>query len=273
MKKLFKWPGGKTKELKNITARMPREFNRCVEPFAGSAALSFYLEKPAIINDLDWQIINFYQCLADDWQTLKDKVEEARVLPCLRSDDPFRASTRTLEDAYYDARVRLNSWQLCDDNKMQLAADFYVVRALAFSGMVRYAKDGKFNVPFGWYKSFGNKIDEKSSNLVKTWQMTNSSYESICNSVEANDFIFLDPPYRSRAGYSEGNWTDADHKKFIEWMKGLQNPWMLVHTYDEFYVDDLQSFRIEIIDHQYSQNFKGRDNANSKVQHIYVRNY
>ena len=45
MKKLFKWPGGKKQETKRIVELLPQTIDTVVEPFAGSAAIAFHLEK------------------------------------------------------------------------------------------------------------------------------------------------------------------------------------------------------------------------------------
>jgi len=275
MKKLFKWPGGKSKEIKQIMALMPVEYDRVVEPFAGSAALSFYLEKPAIIFDLDTQVTNFYACLKADWQRLANLIEVERVCPYMLRDDPGRASTRTLEDAYYAARVRLKSAQTLNLSgaDFQAASDFYVTRALSFSGMLRNSPKGGSNVPYGWYKAFKNNLNVQVSALLGTWQICNGSYTQVSAHLNRSDFVFLDPPYRNRAGYQTPDWTDDDHKAFIKWTKALECKWLIVHTEDDLYREEFRDYKTVTKSHMYSQNFKGRANSGSKVEHIYIRNY
>ena len=275
MKKLFKWPGGKSSEIKHIMALMPVEYDRVVEPFAGSAALSFYLEKPAIINDLDTQVTNFYACLQKDWQKLHDLIEHDRVCPFMLNSDPSRSSTRTLEDAYYAARSRLNATKSLNISSLdfQAASDFYVTRALSFSGMIRNSPKGGSNVPYGWYKNFKNSLNVKVNNLAGSWQILNGSYADVTKHLNESDFVFLDPPYRSRAGYQTPDWSDDDHKKFIDWVKTLHCKWMIVHTEDDLYREELSNYKFVTRSHMYSQNFMGRNNSGSKVDHIYVLNY
>jgi DNA adenine methylase len=272
MQKLFKWPGSKKKELKKIVQLLPSEFNKIVEPFAGSAALSFHLEKSAIILDADWQVINFYKCFQKNWQQLYSLIENERKMPFMLSDDPCRSSTKTLEDAYYNARERLNAKKY-DELDFQSASDFYITRCLAFSGMLRTSSKGNNNVPYGWYQSFKNVLSSKHDDLMKEWRIECGDYKQVLKHVAEDDFVFLDPPYRNRAGYQVKNWGDEEHAEFIEWMKNLKQKWLLIHTIDEMYLDELKDFRIETFSHSYSQNFKGRNNSNSKVEHIYVMNF
>jgi DNA adenine methylase len=78
---LIKWPGGKSRELKIIKRFMTQlNFNsnrdKYFSPFVGGGALFFDLQpKYAFLNDLDKELINFYNCvkIQDDefFQTLK----------------------------------------------------------------------------------------------------------------------------------------------------------------------------------------------------------
>jgi DNA adenine methylase len=275
MKKLFKWPGGKSSEIKQITALMPTSYDRIVEPFAGSAALSFHLERPAIINDLDAQVMNFYACLQKDWQQLHSLIEQDRKCPYMLNSDPARDTTRSLEDAYYAARTRLNSAKSLSLSSLdfQSASDFYVTRALSFSGMIRNSPKGGSNVPYGWYKDFKNSLNVNVSNLISSWTILNGSYSAVSAHLTDGDFVFLDPPYRSRAGYQTPDWNDVDHQNFIDWTKSLKCKWMIVHTDDDLYRAEFASYKIITKSHMYSQNFMGRNNSGSKVDHIYILNY
>lgn len=50
-KTLIKWPGGKSSEIRQFVTMIP-DYDRYVEPFAGGAALYFYLRPMrAVLND------------------------------------------------------------------------------------------------------------------------------------------------------------------------------------------------------------------------------
>lgn len=66
MNPLFKWPGGKTRELPYIRSRTP-DFERYVEPFAGGAAVFFDLEpERAILNDVNPSLTGVYRMIQQD---------------------------------------------------------------------------------------------------------------------------------------------------------------------------------------------------------------
>lgn len=90
MKPLIKWPGGKSREIKNINGLIPRGFNRYIEPFVGGGALFFHLEHTEnAINDINDELMQFYrlvrkqdpsfiqslQTIANDWELLGTIIE------------------------------------------------------------------------------------------------------------------------------------------------------------------------------------------------------
>ena len=59
-KPLIKWPGGKASEIGQFLHLIP-DHDRYIEPFAGGAALYFYLNPPsAILNDTSQYLMDFY---------------------------------------------------------------------------------------------------------------------------------------------------------------------------------------------------------------------
>ena len=72
MRPIVKYQGGKTKELSLIKQLLPKEFKAVIEPFCGGAAVSFDLQKPAILLDINEHLINAYI-------QIKDKIEFQEV--------------------------------------------------------------------------------------------------------------------------------------------------------------------------------------------------
>lgn len=64
IKPILKWVGGKRKLYPTISKFMPKQFNNYIEPFFGGGAVLFALQpKKAIINDLNYELINVYNCI------------------------------------------------------------------------------------------------------------------------------------------------------------------------------------------------------------------
>ena len=70
-KPVLKWAGGKTQLLPQIYPRLPKKFDRYIEPFIGGGSVSFTLAHPATtINDFNEELINTYSVIKDDPQGL-----------------------------------------------------------------------------------------------------------------------------------------------------------------------------------------------------------
>lgn len=81
MKPMLKYRGGKSKEIPNIMWHIPRFTGRYVEPFFGGGALYFYLEpREAVVNDINQQLINFYQGVRNDFPRLRKELDEIEAL-------------------------------------------------------------------------------------------------------------------------------------------------------------------------------------------------
>ena len=99
MKPIIKYQGGKTKELPLIKKLLPPNITAVIEPFCGGAAVSWALNKPAVLNDINKDLMNLYEVVKDPtvFHTLLDAVN---TLKTKEHDD--------LEKEYYDARNTLN---------------------------------------------------------------------------------------------------------------------------------------------------------------------
>ena len=76
MKPLIKWPGGKTREFKYISALIPK-YTKYIEPFFGGGAIYFKL-KPgnAHINDISFDLIRFYKLIRQNSADFKKALND-----------------------------------------------------------------------------------------------------------------------------------------------------------------------------------------------------
>ena len=96
---VVKWVGGKTKLLPELIARMPVQFGRYYEPFAGGAALFFRVApEHAVLADSNHDLIGLYTCLTRDVAGVIRKLEHHR--------------TAHSESHYYATRTRWNDREL-----------------------------------------------------------------------------------------------------------------------------------------------------------------
>lgn len=265
LKPIVKYMGGKSRELPLIKELLPQNFQRVIEPFCGGAAISFYLGSSSILNDIHKDLINLYSVVANE-NLYPNLQQEVNYIKTLEHDE--------LEKKFYEARDVINqSW--IGDNDYQRALSYIIVRQLCFSGMERYNSKGEFNVPFGHYKKFSCNLSPNHHKFLKeNCEIKLGSFVNVFSQLNENDFVFLDPPYLERLGYSQGDGGLSLHQSLLSCLKATNAKWMLIHSDNEFYRDSYNDFSIIEKDFAYAQRFgKNKNHSGAKVQHLYITNY
>ena len=187
-KPILKWAGGKTQLLEHLLPKIPKEYNKYIEPFFGGGALFFAL-KPnnSIIADSNPELINLYRVIAKDVNSL---ISELKNL-------------KNEKDFFYDMRKK----EFSELSEIEAAARTIFLNKTAFNGLYRVNKKGQFNVPFGYYKN-PKILDEDqllaTSKLLKKTKILLGDFKDVlCKHAKKGDFIFLDPPYLPVSKYSD----------------------------------------------------------------------
>lgn len=199
----LRWAGSKRKLLPLLLDLVPRDFERYVEPFAGSACLFFTLRpRRAVLGDINDELINTYSAV-------KRSPEE--VIGGLSELVPNKES-------YYRVRA-INPSGLTGPLR---AARFIYLNRLCFNGLYRTNKQGEFNVPFGGYRCGPIPSAESlrsTALFLRRASLISGSFERTLERIKTGDFVYLDPPYciRSRRvfnAYSHFSF-DADQLKAL----------------------------------------------------------
>ena len=184
MKPIIKYRGGKSKEIPQILPYIPKFTGRYIEPFFGGGALFFYLEpQNAIINDINSNLITFYEDVKYNYPKIKKELSSIEMIykknrhtfdeiKALKPNDKVDDAN---EELYYKIRNMYNG--LCN-RELSFGSIYYFINKTAYSGMIRYNSDGHFNVPYGRYKNFNTSLlTEAHHNLLKNTEIFNCSYE------------------------------------------------------------------------------------------------
>lgn len=261
MKPFVKWQGGKRRELKHIRPFIPDNVSTIAEPFCGGAAVSFDNEGIAYLNDINSRLINLYNIVADP-ATCQRLYKDIAVLKVSTKEE--------LERRYYEARNYLNQQQSFDDPYARALA-FLILRQQCFSGMERYNKSGEFNVPWGRYKTFSCCLNEEHQRFLQAASISNIDAVDFLDTLPADTFVFVDPPYLERAGYEQKDGGFDLHLRLAQKLIELDLPFLLVHSDHDFYRTAYQNFNITEIPFKYAQQFNGGQyDANS--MHLYITN-
>lgn len=204
----IKIQGIKTKLIPFISSHLPtRNYNRWIEPFMGSGVVGFnFAGKRAIFADVNPYTIDFYK-------NIKNGVISARrIKEYLIEQAPLLKEGGS--DYYRFVRDRFN--------KEHNPLDLLFLNRSCFNGLMRFNKNGKYNVPFGhkperFAQAYITKIYNQSlfvENKIRTndWDFVCCSFDKIIGIANGDDFIYCDPPYIGRHVDYFDSWDEAKEK-------------------------------------------------------------
>lgn len=239
MKPIIKYRGGKSKEINNFIEFIPNQYDRYIEPFAGGAALFFYLApNAALINDINSRLVNFYSAVRENFDSLKAELTRLELTyrsnqmeyEQIKMKDKSRYVENKNEALYYLLRDMYNG---IIEKKYLDATLYYFINKTSYSGMLRFNSKGEFNVPFGRYKNFNTQlVSEEHSELLKRTEITNEDYSEIFNRCTVNDFVFLDPPYdcifTDYGNIEQNGFTEDNHRRLAQDFRNLGSRSLMV---------------------------------------------
>jgi len=219
----IKSQGIKTKLVKFILSNISwNGRGRWIEPFLGSGVVLFNVQpKRALVNDINPHIIRLYQMLYDG-----DLLPE-EVRAYLLSEGKKLSSYG--EEYYYLVRERFN--------KTGDPLDFIFLNRACFNGLIRFNNKGEFNVPFcrntnRFRQAYVSKIVNQISQIQqimqdKEWEFRVGDWKECVENVEADDFVYLDPPYAGRHTDYYQKWTENDTVELYKIIRQLSSGFAL----------------------------------------------
>ena len=266
LKPVLKYVGGKSRELSEIKKYLPEFSGKYIEPFLGGGALYFDLEpKSAIINDLNKPLMNFYTSIRDDYDKV---VEELRNIQAI-CDNNTKEESKAL---YYEMRKMYNHEI---ESSYSDAALYYYINKMAFHGVIRCNKQGKFNVSFGGRVSFKICITEDHQKLLSQSEIYSTSYRDIFDITNKDDFLFLDPPYdNSYSAYNNvetfSGFTEDMHRQLAQDFKNLDAKALMVIGKTDL-IEEL--YKNNIV-HEYEKKYTVSNcSEKQSTTYIFVTNY
>lgn len=209
----LKWAGGKRWQVPHLRPLWePHARRRLVEPFCGGLAVALGLQpERALLNDANPHLIHFYRWLQKG----------------LRLDVVPMENRETL---YYQHRERFNTLlRRGKGQTREAAALFYYLNRTGYNGLCRFNSTGRFNVPFGRYKTitYAASFAEYRERLA-AWEFTAGDFAAV--ELRPDDFVYADPPYDVEfTAYSRGGFAWADQERAAEWLARHPGPVVLVN--------------------------------------------
>ena len=197
---------------------------RWIEPFFGTGVVGFNcpIMGTHIVGDTNPHIINFYQ-----------KVQNGEVTPyTMRAylEHEGRLLEVADEDGYAHYRLVRDRF-----NQEHSPYDFIFLSRAGFNGMMRFNKQGCWNIPFckkpeRFAPAYITKICNQIENIArvirgKQWVFNNVHFLETIAQAGENDIIYCDPPYAplsetsSFTSYSKSGFDLDEQKRLAETAK------------------------------------------------------
>lgn len=205
----LKWAGGKYSLLPELDRLIPAG-KRLIEPFVGGGSVFLNVEKheSLLLADVNADLINLYQML---------EVDHIRV--CSLAKILFERANS--EEAYKELRDEFNNQRM---GAPERAAAFLFLNRHCFNGLIRYNRDGFFNVGWGKYEApYFPEIEIKAFKLKShKCVFLNAGYRRTLALAGDGDVVYCDPPYEPLPGtagftnYAAGGFSWADQISLTE---------------------------------------------------------
>ena len=259
LKPIIKWSGGKSDEIHLFEKYIPTGYDTYLEPFIGGGSLYFYLSpEKAVISDVHEELIDLYSCIGEG------KMDDIH---------DFMENNPNNEETYYKIRDTMNI-----NNKLDNAKRFYYQRKTCFRGMLRYNKNGKFNIPFGKYSTinYSDLKNKKYEQLLARTTVLNKGFEHIFeNYNNENNFMFLDPPYDSEfTDYGYCQFGKEEQKKLAKLFKETKIKCLMVIGKTKFIEELYKDYIVDEYDKKYKfKLYAGRVGDEINTKHLVIKNY
>lgn len=220
----LRYPGGKSRAIKQMKYLLPNKFVEYREPFVGGGSFFIYLKQkqPDLkiwINDLNAELYYFWKYAQIDSEKLACEVLKVK-------------KGRRDGQGLFDELVNVNAKSLTE---FERAVRFFVLNRITFSGVVesggysQHAFEGRFT------ESAIERV-AKMGCILEGIKITHLDYRELLKTGGKEVFTFLDPPYfkatKSRLYGKNGILhTEFNHDDFAREVKACKHSWLI--TYDD----------------------------------------
>ena len=202
----LKWAGGKRQLLPVLSRFVPAGFGAYREPFLGSGALYFDLERRGRLDGRRAVLMDNNPDLMGAWLAIRREPERVirglRRLAAAHRADPRATYYRVRDERFNPARaaLRQTGGRWSEHYTASLAAMFVYLNRTGFNGLFRLNAGGGFNVPVGRYVN-PRICDAPNLRAVAAAlsrpgvELLEEGFESVCEWAMPGDFLYFDPPY------------------------------------------------------------------------------
>lgn len=255
LKTPLRYPGGKSRAIKYLLPKFPKDITEYREPFlgGGSVAIAFTKENP----DTPVWVNDLYNPLYTFWCILRDEAQE--LYECIKGYKEDYDTPELARQLFNEMKIQLNHPETEDFYR---AVAFYIINKCSFSGLT---ESSSFS-PQASISNFSmNGIEKlpKYSELIQNWKITNLPYwELMQTPAPVGTFWFLDPPYDIKDnlyGNKGSLHKGFNHREFHSYMTqgNVKDKWMITYNSNPTLVEWYQGYHQATWDLTYTMRSTG----------------
>lgn len=253
---ILKWAGGKGQLLDRLQPLFPPRFNRYIEPFAGAGAVFFRLfnlgqiganprlrRSPALLNDLNAELMNVYQVVRDHLDALIEELARHQA----HVGDP---------DYFYYIRGLDREPDFTQSPAAARAARTIFLNKTDYNGLYRVNQSGYFNAPFGRHKQptvLDHALLHAAQRALQRVDLMSCDFAQPMRLARRSDFVYIDPPYQplnhtsNFTAYTSNGFGWAEQQRLAMWVARLayRGCYVLVNNADTPQVRELYQSAFE----------------------------
>ena len=266
----LKWAGGKRQLLKEIRKYLPKIHGTYYEPFLGGGAVLFDIQpKKAVVNDVNSEVINVYRVIKEDVNGL---IEDLKT-------------HKNESDYFYQIRELDRTPEFENLSALKKASRIIYLNKTCYNGLFRVNSQGQFNVPFGRYKN-PNIVNEVVLRAINHYlnknnvTILNKDFEDVLQTVDKNDFVYVDPPYdpvsdsSSFTGYTLYGFDKKEQvrlKGVCDELNSKGCKFLLSNSATSFIHELYKDYQVTIVGA--SRAINSVSSGRGKIEEVLVRNY
>jgi len=200
----IKWSGSKRSQSATILKNIPR-YKRYYEPFVGGGSVAFALSPDdGVCGDICEPLINLWRAIQNDYEGLYEQ---------------YKMRWERLQNENY-----LVFYEIRDSfNENHDSSDLLFLSRTCVNGLIRFNKNGEFNNSLHHTRKGIDPARLRSilaiwSERLQGIEFRSGDYWETTQDVEADDFVYLDPPYFNTKGRYYGT---IDYERFLEYIDWL----------------------------------------------------
>ncbi len=204
--------GDKYKLMDQLLELFPKKINNFYEPFVGGGSVFLNVgAKRYFLNEIDEKLVGIHKflmsqaCKRDEFFDEVDEVIREYHLSCSYKKDIVPTSLKQSHKKTYYAKFNKAGYDTLrfeiNQKKTIRPLLLYILLIYGFNRMLRFNREGKFNLPVG-NVDFNRNVENALNNYFDyvasiDISLSASDFRDFLNNKKfgENDFIYFDPPY------------------------------------------------------------------------------